>query len=97
MYSPALGRGWRLGFLGLLHMEVFIQRLEQEYGAEPIVSTPGVTYKAKVFGVKNITRYKGEEISFSNPMDYPNPVIVKEYYEPWVMGTIITPGNYVLN
>ncbi|XP_033218031.1 translation factor GUF1 homolog, mitochondrial isoform X3 [Belonocnema kinseyi] len=93
--SPALGRGWRLGFLGLLHMEVFIQRLEQEYGAEPIVSTPGVIYKAKVFGAKNITRYKGENVSFSNPTDCPDSVIVKEFYEPMVIGTIITPAEYL--
>ena len=73
-------------------MEVFIQRLEQEYGAEPIVSSPGVTYKAKVFGAKNIAKYKGEEVLFSNPMDCPDPVIVKKYYEPIVLGTIITPG-----
>ena len=37
-FSAALGQGWRLGFLGLLHMEVFNQRLEQEYGAEVVVS-----------------------------------------------------------
>ena len=40
--SAALGQGWRLGFLGLLHMEVFNQRLEQEYGAEVIVTVPSV-------------------------------------------------------
>lgn len=45
--SPALGQGWRIGFLGLLHMEVFNQRLEQEYGAEAIVTAPSVTYKSK--------------------------------------------------
>lgn len=44
--SPALGLGWRLGFLGLLHMEVFNQRLEQEYGAEVIVTVPSVPYKS---------------------------------------------------
>ena len=43
--SAALGRGWRLGFLGLLHMEVFTQRLEQEFGTSVIVTTPNVPYK----------------------------------------------------
>ncbi|XP_051172476.1 translation factor GUF1 homolog, mitochondrial isoform X2 [Leptopilina boulardi] len=93
--SPALGRGWRLGFLGLLHMEVFVQRLEQEYGAEPILSSPGVTYKAKVFGTKSIQKYKGEEFYFSNPIDFPDPVNVTEFYEPIVRGTIITPAEYL--
>jgi translation elongation factor EF-4 len=43
-FSAALGQGWRLGFLGLLHMEVFNQRLEQEYGAEVIVTVPSVIH-----------------------------------------------------
>lgn len=73
-------------------MEVFVQRLEQEYGAEPILSSPGVTYKAKVFGTKSIQKYKGEEFYFSNPIDFPDPVNVTEFYEPIVRGTIITPG-----
>lgn len=43
--SPALGQGWRLGFLGLLHLDVFSQRLEQEYGALAVLSAPSVTFK----------------------------------------------------
>ncbi|XP_043494053.1 translation factor GUF1 homolog, mitochondrial [Polistes fuscatus] len=94
--SAALGRGWRAGFLGLLHMEVFIQRLEQEYGAEPIVTAPGVTYKAKIIGKKNITLNKGENIVvFNNPIDYPDKQITEEYYEPMIIGTIITPDEYI--
>ena len=42
-----LGQGWRLGFLGLLHMDVFSQRLEQEYDANLIVTSPNVPYKSK--------------------------------------------------
>lgn len=54
-FSPALGQGWRVGFLGLLHMEVFNQRLEQEYGALAIVTAPSVTYKGNTYGyIKNI-------------------------------------------
>ncbi|XP_015596783.1 translation factor GUF1 homolog, mitochondrial [Cephus cinctus] len=93
--SPALGRGWRLGFLGLLHMEVFTQRLEQEYDAEPILTAPGVTYKAKIVGRKNIIKYGSDEIFFNNPAHFPDPVIVTEFYEPMVMGTIITPDKFV--
>ncbi|KAL2711731.1 hypothetical protein V1478_018752 [Vespula squamosa] len=93
--SAALGRGWRAGFLGLLHMEVFIQRLEQEYGTEPIVTAPGVTYKAKIKGQKNITRYKGDMVVFNNPIDYPHKQITVEYYEPMIIGTIITPDKYI--
>uniref|UniRef100_A0ABI7XV95 Tr-type G domain-containing protein n=1 Tax=Felis catus TaxID=9685 RepID=A0ABI7XV95_FELCA len=52
--SLALGAGWRLGFLGLLHMEVFNQRLEQEYNASVILTTPTVPYKAVLSSAKLI-------------------------------------------
>lgn len=71
-YSIALGQGWRVGFLGLLHMEVFMQRLEQEHGAQPIVTVPNVTYKAKIFGSKNIKKYGGDTITFNNPAHFPD-------------------------
>jgi len=45
--SPALGNGWRLGFLGVLHMDVFNQRLEQEYGAQVVLTSPNVPVKGK--------------------------------------------------
>lgn len=48
-FSPALGLGWRLGFLGLLHLDVFNQRLELEYNAEAILTVPSVTYKGFSF------------------------------------------------
>ncbi|KAL6268411.1 hypothetical protein P5V15_001546 [Pogonomyrmex californicus] len=93
--SVALGRGWRIGFLGLLHMEVFIQRLEQEYSAQPIVTAPSVTYKAKIFGSKNITKYQGDTVLFNNPVNFPNPQIVSEFHEPMIVATIITPDVYM--
>ncbi|KAG8228907.1 hypothetical protein J437_LFUL011155 [Ladona fulva] len=93
--SPALGQGWRLGFLGLLHLEVFGQRLEQEYGAEPVMTAPSVTYKAKLLGAKNIKKYGTDEITFSNPAHFPDVQIVSEFYEPVVTATIITPDEYL--
>ncbi|XP_024222257.1 translation factor GUF1 homolog, mitochondrial [Bombus impatiens] len=93
--SVALGHGWRLGFLGLLHMEVFMQRLEQEYGTCSIVTTPSVTYKAKIFGKKNIKEYKTDMISFNNPAKFPDTNIVEKLYEPMVLGSIIAPTEYV--
>ncbi|KOC69335.1 Translation factor waclaw, mitochondrial [Habropoda laboriosa] len=94
--SVALGQGWRIGFLGLLHMEVFMQRLEQEYGAISIVTTPSVTYKAKILGKKNIKKYGNDMISFNNPADFPDYQIVEEYYEPMVLGTVIAPISLCL-
>ena len=50
-FSAALGQGWRLGFLGLLHMDVFMQRLEQEHNASVIVTAPNVPYKSMCVSV----------------------------------------------
>lgn len=77
-------------------MEVFIQRLEQEYEAQPIVTAPSVTYKAKIFGSKNITKYQNEIITFNNPAHFPDMQIVSELYEPMIIATVITPGMYFL-
>ncbi|KAM9741818.1 translation factor GUF1, mitochondrial isoform 6-T6 [Menidia menidia] len=78
--SLALGAGWRLGFLGLLHMEVFNQRLEQEYNASVIVTAPTVPYKAVLSSPKLIK--------------FPDRSLVSEYLEPMVLGTILTPDIY---
>lgn len=93
--SPALGHGWRLGFLGLLHLEVFSQRLQQEYDAEPIITTPSVTYKIILRGTKMIAQHGGDTVLISNPKLLPESVHVEEYFEPTVLGTIITPTEYV--
>ncbi|KAK8780349.1 hypothetical protein V5799_018310 [Amblyomma americanum] len=93
--SPALGQGWRLGFLGLLHMDVFCQRLDQEFDAQVVVTAPSVSYRIKIHGAKNIKHYGGEMVTINNPLDMPDPIIIKEYYEPMVMATIITPDTYL--
>lgn len=94
LFSIALGQGWRIGFLGLLHMEVFMQRLEQEYGAQPIVTLPSVTYKAKLIDSKHIKKYDDDIFTFNNPAHFPNKNIVAEFYEPIVLATIISPGIF---
>ena len=80
--SPALGQGWRLGFLGLLHLEVFSQRLEQEYDAEPIITSPSVTYKIILKGAKKISEHGSDTIFISNPKLLPDPNHIEEYFEP---------------
>ncbi|KAK5643756.1 hypothetical protein RI129_007601 [Pyrocoelia pectoralis] len=92
--SPALGQGWRLGFLGLLHLEVFTQRLQQEYDAETILTAPSVTYKIKLKETKQTSK-TSTEIFITNPVHFPDPLTVEEYYEPMVLGTIITPDRYL--
>uniref|UniRef100_A0AC34Q8S5 Translation factor GUF1 homolog, mitochondrial n=1 Tax=Panagrolaimus sp. JU765 TaxID=591449 RepID=A0AC34Q8S5_9BILA len=96
--SSALGLGWRVGFLGMLHMEVFSQRLEQEYNAEVILSAPSVEYKAIIKDNETIRkkRYAGKgEISFSDPSSFPEIYDVETFLEPIVNLTIIVPLEYL--
>ncbi|XP_037531366.1 translation factor Guf1, mitochondrial [Nematolebias whitei] len=92
--SMALGAGWRLGFLGLLHMEVFNQRLEQEYNASVIITAPTVPYKAVLSSAKLIKERGSEEITIVNPTQFPDKWLVSEYLEPMVLGTILSPDIY---
>lgn len=87
--SVALGLGFRCGFLGLLHMDVFKQRLEQEYNISAIITAPSVLYKIKL---KN-----GEMIDVESPAEFPEPNYIEEIYEPIIQGTIIVPKEYVGN
>ncbi|KAL0273458.1 UNVERIFIED_CONTAM: hypothetical protein PYX00_006114 [Menopon gallinae] len=92
--SPVLGSGWRLGFLGYLHMDVFRQRLEEEFDEDIILTAPSVTYKFKIKGEKHIKMYGGEEVAVSNPIKYPERTAIAEMYEPMILATIISPLEY---
>ncbi|KAI9571449.1 P-loop containing nucleoside triphosphate hydrolase protein [Boletus coccyginus] len=88
--SSALGQGCRLGFLGTLHMDVFRQRLEDEYNANIIITAPTVPYKVL---------YKDKTVIVSNPAEFPDHSDsssgVKEVQEPVVKATIIVPEDYL--
>ncbi|KAI0032285.1 GTP-binding protein lepa [Vararia minispora EC-137] len=89
--STALGQGCRLGFLGSLHMDVFRQRLEDEYDANIIITAPTVPYK--------VIYRDGGEVLISNPTNFPDVTDpaskVKEIQEPVVNATIIVPDDYL--
>ena len=87
--SVALGLGFHCGFLGLLHMEVFKQRLEQEYNVNIIVTAPSVLFKVEL---KN-----GTTINIENPSEFPDPSRIEAAFEPIISGTIITPSKYLGN
>jgi elongation factor 4 len=87
--SMALGLGFRCGFLGLLHMDVFKQRLEQEYNASIITTSPTVLYRVKLTD--------GTEAIIENPSKFPDTVKIEEVFEPMVNATIITPKEYLGN
>jgi GTP-binding protein LepA len=85
--SPALGMGFRCGFLGLLHLEIVQERLEREYDIELITTAPNVIYK--------VITTKGEEIEVRNPSQLPNPNEIDKILEPYIEASIITPNEYV--
>jgi elongation factor 4 len=87
--SPALGLGFRCGFLGLLHMDVFKQRLEQEYNQNVIATAPSVRYK--------MTLTNGEELEIENPSDFPDRNYIDAIYEPMIDATIIVPKEFLGN
>jgi len=87
--SDALGLGFRCGFLGLLHMDVFRQRLEQEYGLDVIATAPSVLYKLKM--------KSGEQLDIERPSDFPEPNTIEQILEPTIDSTIILPKEYLGN
>ncbi len=88
--SAALGLGFRCGFLGLLHMDVFNQRLEQEYGLTVIPTAPSVLYKIKL-------QHSDEKIDVESPSDFPDASTIETIYEPIINATIIVPTDYLGN
>ncbi len=84
--SGALGFGFRIGFLGLLHMEIVRERLEREFGLDLISTTPNVVYE--------ITLDDGTHVTVTNPSEFPAGKIA-EVREPVVKATILTPSEYI--
>jgi GTP-binding protein LepA len=87
--SVALGFGFRVGFLGMLHMEVVKERLEREFGLDLIATAPTVTYKIK--------KSDGSIKQIQNPSELPPVNEIDTIYEPYVKATIMTPTEFLGN
>ncbi len=85
--SAALGFGFRCGFLGLLHLEVIIERLEREFDLDLVTTAPSVVYR--------ITKTNGEVIDVDNPTNYPDPAVIAKSEEPFVDAHLFAPSDYV--
>ncbi len=85
--SPVLGFGVRIGFLGLLHMDIVRERLEREYNLELVVTNPSTDYKVRMT--------KGEELDIKSASELPDVAQVEEIAEPWIKGEIVVPDEYV--
>lgn len=86
-HSPALGMGFRCGFLGLLHLEIIQERLEREFNLDLITTAPSVVYKIYL---KN-----GTVMDIHNPADLPDIMKIEKIEEPWIKATIMVPDEYL--
>ena len=85
--SPVLGFGVRIGFLGLLHMDIIRERLEREYNLDLVVTNPSTDYQ--------VTMTTGEELDIKSASDLPEVTKIKEVREPWINGEIVVPSDYI--
>ena len=85
--SIALGFGFRCGFLGLLHMEIIMERLEREYNLDLITTAPNVVY--------HVYKTDGTMVEVYTPLNYPDPAEIEHAEEPFVKASIIAPPEYV--
>ncbi len=85
--SPVLGFGVRIGFLGLLHMDIVRERLEREYNLDLIITNPSTDYKVRLLS--------GDEIDIKSAAALPDPAKIIEIAEPWINGEIVVPKTYV--
>lgn len=85
--SAALGQGFRCGFLGLLHLEIFQGRLEREYDQSFIMTVPSVQYR--------FTLQDESTVTVDNPQYYPDPIMIQSSAEPFIKAAILTPERYM--
>ncbi|MEK7564334.1 MAG: translation elongation factor 4 [Patescibacteria group bacterium] len=85
--SGSLGKGFRCGFLGMLHLEIITERLKREFNLELVITTPSITYEVLM---KN-----GKREKIYSPYFFPDDGNIETVFEPWVNIKIITPSNYL--
>lgn len=85
--SPVLGFGVRIGFLGLLHMDIIRERLEREYNLDLVVTNPSTDYQ--------VSMNTGEELDIKSASDLPEVTKIKSIREPWINGEIVVPQEYI--
>lgn len=85
--SPVLGFGLRIGFLGLLHMDIIRERLEREFNLDLVITNPSTNYE--------VTLSDGEDLNIRSASDLPDQSTIQEIREPWVKGEIILPQNMI--
>ena len=87
--SQVLGFGYRVGFLGLLHLDIIKERLEREYGLDLVVTSPSTDYI--------VTTQDGKEETIRSAAQLPEPSRISIIKEPWIRGEVVVPGEYLGN
>lgn len=85
--SGVLGRGFRCGFLGMLHLEIITERLRREFSLPLVITLPSITYR--------VTYKNGKEETIYTPSFFPEEHLLSSIYEPWVSGAILSPPTYI--
>lgn len=85
--SPVLGFGVRIGFLGLLHLDIIRERLEREYNLDLVITNPSTDYHVKL--------NSGEDLDIKSASNLPDVTRIKEIREPWIKGEVIVPASYI--
>ncbi len=85
--SPVLGFGVRIGFLGLLHLDIIRERLEREYDLDLVVTNPSTDYQ--------VSLSNGEELDIKSASNLPDVSKIKEIKEPWIKGEIVVPQQFI--
>ncbi|MFB6225682.1 MAG: GTP-binding protein, partial [Candidatus Paceibacteria bacterium] len=85
--KEVLGKGFRCGFLGMLHLEIITERLRREYGLDLVVTTPSVSYR--------VDTTEQERLNVYTPSDLPDPSKIESIWEPWVRAELLTPTEYM--
>ena len=85
--SAAIGLGYRCGFLGLLHLEIVLERLRREFDLDLITTAPSVIYR--------VHRRDGVSMTLDNPADMPDPTAIERIEEPWIKATILVPEAHL--
>jgi GTP-binding protein LepA len=95
--SSALGHGFRCGFLGLLHLEIIIERLDREFDLDLITTSPSVLYRIHTTKSRNLSEEEreAEVLMVHSPAEMPEPQKIDYMEEPWIKATIMTPEEYM--
>jgi GTP-binding protein LepA len=87
--SGSLGKGFRLGFLGMLHLEIITERLKREFNLNLVITTPSIVYE--------VLNNQGKKEKIYSPYFFPDDGNIKAVFEPWVFAKIITPAQFLGN